>query len=257
MLVAAVFSLYALCGASLPLFGAEPDYGEMLKKVDALVNFGTSDFSAEYTITQDRPGGQKSVVVAAVFRRDSKDSFLVLVLDPPEDKGKGYLKIEDGLWFYDARSRVFSFTDARERFQNSNARNSDFTSSDFASDYSVKSARREKLGKFDCHVLDLEATSPEVPVARVRVWIDQENLVRKSVDYSVSGQALRTTAIPSYQKVGDRYVAASVTIVDNLRGATVGGKFVNESTKIVMAKPSLARLPDSVFTKSWLESMGR
>lgn len=249
----AILSAFAFCS----VLQAEPDFQAMLKKVDSLVNFGTSDFSAEYTIVQDKPVTGRTMTVAAIFRRDSKQTFLILVMDPPADKGKGYLKIDDGLWFYDAVTRKFTFTDAKERFQNSNARNSDFTHTDFSGDYRVKSAKKEMLGKFDCWVLDLDASSSDVSVPSMRLWIDTDNLVRKSVDFSLSGEVLRTTAIPSYQKVGDRYVPVSMVIIDNLRGRTVDRKFINEQTRISVAKPSLEALPDAVFSKAWLEKMGR
>ncbi len=244
----------ALCHS---LWAAEPNFQDMLRRVDFLVSFESTDFSAEYTIVQDKPGSGRTTTVAAIFRRDKAKTFLILVMDPPADKGKGYLKIDDGLWFYDASSRKFSFTDAKERFQNSNARNSDFTHSNFSGDYRVKAAKKEMLGKFDCWVLDLEAVTAEVPVPVVKLWIDADNLVRKSVDFSLSGQVLRTTAIPSYQKVGNRFVPMSMVIVDNLRGKTVDGKFINEQTRISVAKPSLDPLPDALFTKAWLEKMGR
>lgn len=236
---------------------ALPDFQSMLRKVDSLVDFSPSDFSAEYTIVQDKPGTSRKATVAVLFRRDSAKTFLILVMDPPADKGKGYLKIDDGLWFYDATTRKFTFTDAKERFQNSNARNSDFTHSDFSGDYKVKASKTEMLGKYDCWVLDLEASSEDVPVPVVRIWIDPDNLVRKSVDFSLSGEILRTTAIPSYQKVGERFLPVSMVIVDNLRGKTVDGKFINEQTRITVAKASLEALPDAVFSKAWLEKMGK
>ena len=195
--------------------------------------------------------------MAAIFRRDKDQKFLILILSPDSDRGKGYLKIDDNFWLYDPISRAFSFTSTKERFQNSNARNSDFTQSSFASDYSVTGTRREKLGKFDCWVVDLKALSDTVTFAITKLWISDDNLVRKKEDYSLSGQILRTTAIPSYQEVGSHYVPITMIILDNLQGRTVNGNFVNDRTVITIAKPSLERLPDALFSKAYLEKFAK
>lgn len=251
------FLLMALCALAAAQAFADPDYAAMLRKVDALVSFKDSDFSAEYTIDQIDAGGGKSSTVAAIFRRDKDQKFLILILSPDSDRGKGYLKIDDNFWLYDPISRAFSFTSTKERFQNSNARNSDFTQSSFASDYSVTGTRREKLGKFDCWVVDLKALSDTVTFAITKLWISDDNLVRKKEDYSLSGQILRTTAIPSYQEVGSHYVPITMIILDNLQGRTVNGNFVNDRTVITIAKPSLERLPDALFSKAYLEKFAK
>jgi len=251
--LAALASLL-LASASL---AAQEGPEALLRRIDALVSFDGSDFSAECTIVQDKPGEGRNVTVSALFRRDAEGKYLILVLEPKADKGKGYLKADDKLWFYDPADRRFTFTSAKERFQNSNARNSDFTRSHFARDYRVAGETRAKLGAFDCRVLELEAVTEEVAFPRTKLWVSADGLVRKSEDYSLSGQLLRTTAMPTYQKVGDRYVPASMLIVDAIRGKTIGGKFLNEKTQITIARPSLERQPDALFTKAYLEKVSR
>src|SRR4030042_5322470 len=134
---ARVLFLAQMAGLLAPLSAQPADSSEILRGIDAQVSFQDQDFAAEYTVTQDKPGQGSSVTRAAVFRRDREAKFLILVLDPPSDKGKGYLKIGDTLWVYDQVSRRFNVSRARNRFQNSNARNSDFTSSTLAKDYRI------------------------------------------------------------------------------------------------------------------------
>jgi len=247
----------ALAAFALGCAFAEPDFKAMLKSVDSLVSFLDTDFSAEYKIEQFKPGQGTSVTNAAIFRRDKDAKYLILILDPPADKGKGYLKIGQSMWIYDPESRRFDFTSSKERFQNSNARNSDFTRSTYASDYDIVSGKEEQLGKFDCWVLDLKANNDEVTFPRCKIWVSEDNLVRKTEDYSLSGQLMRTRAIPTYQKIGERYVPVMLLIVDNLRGKTIGGKFQNETTKISITKPSLSKLPDSIYTQAYLEKVSK
>lgn len=236
--------------------GAAPDFVKILKQADALVTFPDSDFSALYTFVQESPGQGNSTKQAMVFRRDKENTYLIVMVKPEDDKGKGYLKSGNNLWFYDPVSRRFTFTSAKDRFQNLNARNSDFTRSNLAGDYKVVGSARQKLGKFDCWVLDLEAKTDDITFPKIKIWISDDGLVRKTEDYSFSGQHLRTTAFPAYQQVGDRFVPQSVVILDELRGAMINGTFMKEKTTYVITRPSLQGLPDATFTKAWLEHLG-
>jgi outer membrane lipoprotein-sorting protein len=248
----------ALIGSVLaPLSAQTTGSADILRVIDAQVSFLDQDFSAEYTITQEKPGQGSSVTKAAVFRRDRENKFLILILEPPADKGKGYLKIGDTLWVYDPVSRRFNVSSARNRFQNSNARNSDFTTSTLAKDYRISSEAAERLGAYNTRVYELESVHSEVTFPFMKIWVDENNLVRKFEDYSLSRQLLRTTAIPTYQRVGDRFVPAHIVIVDALQGRTVDGVFRSERTIIGVAKPTLNRLSELIFTQAYLERVGR
>ncbi len=229
----------------------------LLRAVDERVAFPDTDLSARYTIVKRDPGGATSTTVAAMFRRDATGQFLILILEPTADKGKGYLKEGDNLWLYDPVGKSFTFTSAKERFQNSSFRNSDFNAYNFSRDYRAVSDRSEKLGKFDCDVLELEALNDRVTFPKVVLWVSDDGLVRKMEDYSLSGQLMRTTAIPSYQKVGERWVPMSMVIVDHLKSRTVGGKVEYERTTVTVSGPSLKKLPDSTYTKEYLERVSR
>lgn len=238
-------------------FAQTPDFAAMLKKVDALATFDQSDFSAECMVIQTIPGEGQTINRVALFRRDVQSKYLMLILEPLADRGKGYLKIGQGLWLYQPKDRNFEFTSSKERFQNSNARNSDFTHSSFSTDYRVTAARQETLGSRLCWVIDLMATTSDVTFPITRIWVSDDNLVRKTEDYSLSKQLLRTTAMPSYQEVGSRFVPVTITIVDALRGRKIKGKFNSEVTEISITKPSLAALPSELFTKAFLEKFAK
>ena len=232
---------------------ADTDYIKMLKEVDELVTFKGTDLSAEYTIVKRDPDGSSSTTVAAMFRRDSEEKFVILVLQPIADKGKGYLKQGNNLWLYDPIGKGFTFTSAKERFQDSSFRVSDFTGSNYAENYQIVSATQEKLGKFNCTVFDLKAITKSVSFPKVKIWVSEDNLVRKLEDYSLSGQLMRTSAFPSYQKVGKRWVPAKIIIQDYLVFRKVGDKIEYERTTVDIKNPSLKKQPDSLYTKEYLE----
>jgi len=243
---------------ALPLSGqATQAAATLLAAVDAQVVFDDTDVAAEYTIVKRDPGGASSTTVATLFRRDRTDQFLILILQPAVDKGKGYLKLGDNLWLYDPVGKTFTFTSAKERFQNSSARNSDFNRSNFAADYRPVTSYPEQLGAFACTVLELEALNDSVSFPRVKLWVSDDKLIRKMEDYSLSGQLMRTTAIPSYQRVGSRWLPASMVILDHLQSRRINNRIEYERTTITITKPSLAALPDSLFTKEYLERVNR
>ena len=243
----------ALAGAQVS--EGKPDFVQILKKADTLVTFPDTDFSAMYSFVQETPGQGSSSKQAMVFRRDRENTYLIVMVQPDEDRGKGYLKSGNNLWYYDPVSRRFTFTSAKDRFQNMNARNSDFTRSNLAGDYRVVGSERAKLGIYDCWILDLVATSDDITFPKMKIWISDDGLVRKTQDFSYSGQHLRTVAFPQYQQIGDQFYPTTVVIVEELRGGVVNGKFEKERTTYTVARPSLQRLPDATFTKTWLEKL--
>ena len=97
-------------------------------------------------ITEDPEEGVSKREVQQ-FRRDSEDQFLMLILEPEDRKGQGYLRVEDNMWMYDPISRKFSHISLKERFENTDARHSDFQRSSTADDYDITNVTEGKLGK--------------------------------------------------------------------------------------------------------------
>jgi len=228
---------------------------DLLAKVDSLVSYYNTDFSAEYTIVQDKPGQQRTTTVAGVFRRDAKEQYVIVIMQPSISKGQGYLKEGKTLWFYDPESHRFNTTSSADRFQNTNARNSDFTGSTLAQDYKVVEGTDVVLGRFKCRLLTLEAVTNDVTYPKMKVWISDDNLLRKTENYSLSGQLLRTMAISDYYSLSGRFVPKQILLIEALKGALINGNFVNEKTQITISKPSFNKLADSVFSKTFLENV--
>jgi outer membrane lipoprotein-sorting protein len=252
-----IFAL-AVMAAILPsIIFAELPEQELLRKTDTLVSYFDTDFTAEYTIVKEEPGKNRSTTVAGIFRRDSRETYVIIILEPSISRGQGYLKQGDTLWFYDPDSKRFNTTSSSARFQNTKACNSDFTRSTLASDYQVVAASDAVLGRFKCKVLTLEAVNDRVTYPKMKIWISEDGLLRKTEDSSLSGQLLRTSAIPDYHKIGNRYIPKQILFVDALRGARINGKFVNEKTQITINAPTFTRVPDSTYSKTFLENVNR
>lgn len=228
----------------------EPDFHKVLERIDTMSNFDNSDFTCTYTIVTEKPGKETAVTQARMFRRDSEKKFLILILQPEVQKGQGYLQADDNLWFYDPESRKFAHSSLRENFQNSDAKNSDFKASSLANDYAIAGNTSGKLGAYDVYLLDLKATNDDVAYPHIKLWLRQDNfLILKTEEYSLSDRLMRTAYYPSYVQVGSRFIPNKMLLVDALNQG--------EKTQVSLGDISLSPVPDMVFTKSYLERVSR
>lgn len=238
--------LSAMIFGATSVLSAEPDFDQMLKEIDQLGSFDDTDFSCVYTFVSEKPGEETEVTQARMFRRDATEQFVMLILKPEYQKGQGYLKVDENVWFYDPESRKFTHSSMKENVQNSEAKNSDMDGLSLAEDYEVDSWEEGKLGNFETYILNLKAINDEVTYPRIKVWVRTDaTIVLKEEDYSLSDRLMRTTYFPKYVKVGTKYVPSQILIVDNLQEG--------EKTQLTMKNPSTADLPDSVFSKAYIE----
>lgn len=229
-----------------PVFAQTPNFQQMLEDIDELGNFEDDDFSCVYTIVSEKPGEEKSVTQARLFRRDDQDQFVLLFLQPQVQRGQGYLRIDDNVWFYDPESRKFEKSTMRENVQDSDAQNSDFNRNSLAADYDVVDWSEARLGKFPVYVLYLKAKHSDVSYDKTRIWVRKDiNIVLKEENYSVSDRLMRTVLYPRYTIVDDRYLPSSALIVDELNNG--------ERTQFSMKEATTSQIPDYVFSKAYLE----
>lgn len=245
--IAAVLILFS--GTLLTAVSLE-DGQEMLKEIDLMSNFSGTDLSAEMTVVSEDPEEGVDRTVVQQFRDDDEEKFLMLFKEPSIKKGQGYLMIDDNLWFYDPESRKFSHTSLKEQFDDTDANNSDFNASSLEEDYQVTSIEEGKLGSYSVYILEVEATNDEVTYPTMKMWVTRQNtLLLKSEDYSAGERLMRTSLYPSYTRVGENAIPTKMIFVDEL----VEGK----KTTVSVSDISAEDIPDTVFTKSYVERVNR
>ena len=232
----------------------------LLQKAENNTCFYNSDMKGDYQIVHDKPGEGRNVLSAILYRRDSQKKWTILITGPEKDKGKGYLQFDSNIWFYDPADKRFTFSSARDKFQNTNANTSDFAPQLYVTDYAMESYEEVKLGKFDCVAFTLKAVSKNVAYPELKLWVSKgDGLMRKREDYSLSHQRLRTIAVPSYQKItsaeGEKSIPVNMVIQDHLRGKKINDKMEYEKTVISISNVTFAKLDDIVYTKPYLETM--
>lgn len=257
-----ITALLAFAALSTPFFAQSVPMDqakEILKKVDQNTAYFGTDFTGEYVLVQEKPGQGNSITSAIMYRRDSKSMCTIRITGPDADKGKGYVQFDKNIWFYDPSNKQFTFTAPKDKFQDTNVNNSDLRPQHYSEYYDIESAECVTLGKLDCVCFTLNATkkaSNEVDYPKIKLWATKDDcLTRKREDYSLSGQLLRVSAIPSYQKVEGRSVPSKMVIQDRLRGQKINGKIKYESTQITVSNVSFQKLGDVVYSKQYLENM--
>jgi hypothetical protein len=192
-----------------------------------------------------------------VYRRDKEQKLLFLFLEPKTEQGKGYLRIDKNLWFYDPRVGRWERRTERERIGGTDTRRGDLDESRLAEEYSARWEQDEKLGKFDVHRILLTAR-PGVDVAfpSVRLWVDQAtgNVLKKQ-EMALSGRLMRTAYYPRWRKVFSESKKADVWYAEEMR-------FYDEvekanQTLVLIKSVDMRPLDPNLFTKAWLESKSR
>lgn len=222
----------------------------LLAEIDRNTNMEQQDLSMVATmITESNEDGVDKNIVR-MFRRDAEDQFLILFQEPENQRGQGYLQVDDTLWFYDPESRKFTHTSMKDSFDDSDANNSDFGESNWVEDYEVVSTTEGTLGKFDVFILEMEAKHDEVTYPSMKIWVNKTPaLVLKAEEYSLSGRLLRTSYFPNYTKVGESFLATQMIFVDEV----VAG----DKTTISFEKISTSALTNDVFSKSYVERVNK
>jgi len=236
----------ALALAASALFAA-PDFKAMLKEIDSMQDFGKQDFSAVYNIVSEKPNENPSTTQIKIFRRDLQDQIVILIQKPEKQKGQGYLKIDDNVWFYDPEQGNFSHSTMKENINNSDAKSSDFKKYTFAEDFDITKTEEGKLGSYEVWILTLKAKNNEVSYQKIRLTVRKDRPVPlKEEDFSVSDRLMRTTLfLPTYIQAGSRLVPAKIKMVDEINKG--------QQSVLTISDVAVSKLPDSVFTKAFLE----
>ncbi|HOT59729.1 MAG TPA: outer membrane lipoprotein-sorting protein [Spirochaetales bacterium] len=244
-----VLLVFILSVSVISLLSAQ-DFTKILKELDNLNNFEKSDFTAVYTIITQKPGEKDSVLQARVFRRDREDLFLILILQPEANKGQGYLKDKDNVWFYDPSSRQFTFSSLKENISNSEAKNSDLTRATYSDSYTIEKTEEGVLGKIPVWIISLKAKTTDAVYDRLKIYVRKDRtMLLKEEAYSVSGRLMRTTLIPKYVELNGKLLPSQIIIVDELNPG--------EKSQITLTEQSVSPIPDSVFKKDFLERVNK
>jgi hypothetical protein len=229
---------------------------ELLKGIDQRIR-SSGDYKALFYLEQREKNKPDVVREGLAYRRDADEKLMILFTKPKTESGKGYLRIDKNLWFYDPSVGKWERRTDRERIGGTDSRRQDFDQSKLAEEYEPTFEGQEKLGNFDVTVLKL-AAKPGTDVAYpvVKLWIDKatgNDLKRQ--DFALSGKLMRTSYVPKWQKLfseskkAELWYRQEIRIYDEIDKAN--------STLVIVKSVDLNPLSENIFTKAWLESKSR
>jgi outer membrane lipoprotein-sorting protein len=235
---------------------ADVDVKQIVRAIDERQR-NQGDWKALCYMEQKEKDKTDVVYELVVFRRDLANQQLFLFTKPKSEAGKGYLRLERNMWFYDPGVGRWERRTERERIGGTDTRRSDLDESKLAEEYEASYLGAEKLGAYQVHKLELKV-KPGVDVAfpMLRLWVDQAtNNILKRQEFALSGRLMRTSYYPRWKKVYSESKKADVWFPEEMR-------FFDEiekanSTHIVIQQVDLRALEPNIFTKAWLESKSR
>lgn len=229
---------------------------EILKGIDMRVK-ASGDYKALVYLEQKEKDKPDVAREALVYRRDADQKLLILFTKPKTEAGKGYLRVDKNLWYYDPTVGKWERRTDRERIAGTDSRRQDFDQSDLANEYDPEFVGEEKLGKFAVYHLKLTGKpGKDLAYPIVEFWVDKENgNDLKRLDYALSGKLMRTSYNPKWQKLyseskkAELWYRQEVRIFDEIDKAN--------STIVIIKSVDLNPLPENMFTKAWIEAKSR
>ena len=182
----------------------------------------------------------------------------MLFTKPKQDAGKGYLRIDKNIWFYDPATGKWDRRTEREQLGGSNTRQQDFDSKNLQDRYVASFDGNDKLGDYNVHKIRLTAKSKEeTAYPLIVLWIDiSKRNVLKREEYSESGKLLRSVYYPKWEerktsqkKKPNIWLATETRIYDEIEKG--------RSTVIQLKETAFAPLEPNIFSKAWVENKSR
>ena len=235
---------------------AESKVHMLLTKIENIQEM-TSDVRAKVQVTQQKPGQGTKNIEMIYYRRDSDDSFLIVMAAPETDKGNGYLRVKDNFWMYRRNTRTFQHINRDESIGGTGAHAEDFEKRKLTELYAPtldasgkEILAEEVLGKIPVYRFEVTAKVNDVDYPKKIYWIRRDNyLPLKEQSFSMSGTLMETAYYLNYTIVDGRYVAVKMMFIDEFEK---GNKTLVEISGI-----STQPLDGSIFTKAYLENLSK
>lgn len=242
----AICMLASLWAAQAQTFAGAPSASELLARIDANQAFKTIEYTGRMEI---RLGKELRVKSMKVWAMGSDRAFVEFT--NPEDAGTRMLKLDKNLWIYFPREQdtvPISGHLLKDGMMGSDVSYEDALESDELSSMYIASLTGETMADDRrVYVVELKAKSPRAKYDRRVLTVDAERFVVLSEEmFARSGRMLKSMVAKEVKRIGDRWYATTVVMVDKLRK--------NSSTTMVMESLRLdVAIDPGLFTRAALE----
>lgn len=228
----------------------------ILKKLEDIMEI-TNDVKAKVVMTQQKAEQGVKVIEMIYYRRDSDDSFLIVMTGPETEKGNGYLRLGDNFWMYRRNTRTFQHINRDESIGGTDAKADDFEKRKLSELYAgakdgkgQEIIKETKLGKIAVFEFEVKAKVKDVDYPKKRYWIKKDNfLPLKEESYSLSGTLMQTAYFMQYTLVNTKYVPIKQMFIDEFEK--------DNKTVVEISDISINKLDNSIFTKAYLENLSK
>jgi hypothetical protein len=238
---------------------AAPSVLEIMEKKEDIEEVG-QDMTIKLKAVEHKPDEGVRVLEGIYYRRDLDDSFLLVMTEPNNHKGNGYLRVGSNMWMYRRNTRTFQIMQRNQSIAGTDATAGDLEKRKFTDlfepaldDQGNEIISEETLGKANIPVyrIEVKAKVKDVKYPKIVYWVRQDNfLTMKEQCYSLSGTLMTTTYIPKYTMVSDgKYVPLQMITFDEFEKG--------EKTVLELSGISLELIDDAVFTKAYLENLSK
>ena len=203
-----------------------PESYEMYKK---LINIEPDETKKEFVLYTVKKG---------------QDKMIALFLDPPSEKGRSTLRLEDNMWLYipdvGKPIRITSLQSVVGGIFN----NSDIMQLDFHVEYSAEIVDGETTD--ENYVLKLKAKNDTVAYDTMKMWVDKETLYPETIEaFAASGMLIKTLHYKEVKDYGNDIVRPSVIETDS-------PLYEGYKSIIIFAEITPKEFDDEVFTLDYM-----
>jgi negative regulator of sigma E activity len=241
------------CAATARLAAAEndPAAAKIVQGWESQLNTLGLDVTTTFTLVQKRPGDTDRVLRVQTFRRDSADMYTIVFQYPDSEKGKGYLRRGDDLYYYLPSTREFVYKNRKDNIGSTDARTDLFGRQKILEQYTATTAGTATVAKWECNVVRLDAKVDDVSYPIQKWYVRKtDGLPVKVENFSASETLLATFYYIEYRSLGNgRSLFTKLLAVNNLEKG--------QQTFLANDNISTAPIADSVFTKAYLEEQSR
>jgi outer membrane lipoprotein-sorting protein len=252
------FAILMILCTLVPAVAAEPTVQAIIDFIDT--NYQVrSDMTAKVKITTKDPEQGNKVIESVYYRRDSDDSFLIVMTAPETDRGNGYLRVGDNMWMYRRNTRTFTHIGRDEKIGGSNTTAGDVETRKFKELYkpSLDASGKEILSletlgsaKIPVYRIEIVAQVNDVKYPKLIMWVTRDKYLElKRESYSLSGTLLETDYYTNYKEVDGRYIPLLWKFTDEVE------KGRNSLFEIIGI--SFDKVDDYKFDKKYLETLSK
>ncbi|MFO1525449.1 MAG: outer membrane lipoprotein-sorting protein [Turneriella sp.] len=217
----------------------------IVAKADA-VRGPAGSFRMKIKVISQRPDQAEQEIFLETYVKDRTTSVVKFV-NPPREKGKAMLMVNDDLWMYIPGSKRTFRISPQQRLIG-DVSNADVARVNYAEDYHAKIIKAHDMveGK-DCYLIELTAKT-KVSYNRIHYWVEHGTYRPiKATFFAVSGKPLKYATYKGYKQVAGATRPTVVYIVDGIKPEW--------KSEIHYTSMGTKSFPDSIFQQSALPDL--